>query len=95
MHRDPKKLDQLRDGRSEIENHVIDEFILGHINRREFLRRGSIMGISIPLLGAIVTACGGANSSSGAKVCRAGGHHQLDRHQPATQVDHLVQPSTC
>ena len=65
MHRDPTKLDQLRDGRSELENHVIDEFVLGHLSRREFLRRGSIIGLSIPLLGAIVTACGGANSSSG------------------------------
>ena len=64
MHRDPQKLDQLRNGRSEIENHIIDEFVLGHINRREFLRRGSIIGLSIPLLGAIATACGGANSSS-------------------------------
>jgi peptide/nickel transport system substrate-binding protein len=68
MHRDPNKLDQLRDGRSEIENHVIDEFVHGHISRREFLRRGSIMGLSIPLLGAIVTACGGANSSSGSSA---------------------------
>ena len=72
MHRDPQKLDQLRNGRSEIENHVIDEFVLGHISRREFLRRGSIIGLSIPLLGAIVTACGGANSSSTASSGTAG-----------------------
>ena len=64
MHRDPQKLDQLRNGRSEIENHIIDESVLGRISRREFLRRGSIIGLSIPLLGAIATACGGANSSS-------------------------------
>ena len=63
MERNPQKLDELRQNRSELENHVIDEYVAGHINRREFLRRGSIIGISIPLLGAIVTACGGANSS--------------------------------
>ena len=63
MERNPQKLDELRQNRSELENHVIDEYVAGHINRREFLKRGSIIGISIPLLGAIVTACGGANSS--------------------------------
>ena len=55
MDRDPQKLDQLRSGRSELENHVIDEFVLGRISRREFLRRGSIIGLSIPALGAIVS----------------------------------------
>ena len=73
MHRDPQKLDQLRSGRSELENHVIDEFVLGRISRREFLRRGSIIGISIPALGAIVSACGGANSSSAGSSGRAAG----------------------
>jgi peptide/nickel transport system substrate-binding protein len=73
MHRDPERLDQLRSGRSELENHVIDEFVLGRISRREFLRRGSIIGISIPALGAIVSACGGANSSSSGGSSGAGG----------------------
>jgi peptide/nickel transport system substrate-binding protein len=68
--RNPTKLSQARRGRSELENHVIDEFVSGHITRREFLRRGSIIGLSVPMLGAIATACGGANStsSSGASV---------------------------
>lgn len=68
MQRDPGKLDELRSGRSELENHVIDEFVSGYISRREFLRRGSIIGLSIPTLGAIVSACGGANSSSGSSA---------------------------
>ena len=66
MERNTEKLDELRRNRSELENHVIDEFVSGNLSRREFLRRGSIIGISIPLLGAIVTACGSANSSSSA-----------------------------
>jgi peptide/nickel transport system substrate-binding protein len=64
MDRNPQKLDQLRVGRSELENHVIDEFLTGHITRREFLRRGSILGLSIPVLSGILAACGSANSTS-------------------------------
>ena len=62
--RNSAKLNQLRLGRSELESHVIDEFVSGHITRREFLRRGSIIGLSVPLLGAIASACGGANSTA-------------------------------
>ena len=72
MH-NPTKLSLMRRGCSELENHVIDEFVCGQITRREFLRRGSIIGLSVPMLGAIATACGGANStsSSGASTSAA------------------------
>ena len=35
----------------------------GNLSRRDFLRRGSMIGMSAPLLGAILAACGGANTS--------------------------------
>ena len=73
MHRDPRKLDELRQGRNEIENHVIDEFVSGYISRREFFRRGSIIGLSIPVLGAIASACGGANSSPSSAASSSSG----------------------
>src|SRR6202167_5540975 len=34
------------------------------MSRRDFIRRGSVVGISLPLLGAIVSACGSTGSSS-------------------------------
>src|ERR1700691_6086225 len=36
------------------------------MSRRDFIRRGSVVGISLPLLGAIVSACGSTGSSSSA-----------------------------
>jgi peptide/nickel transport system substrate-binding protein len=57
-------LDQLRQGRSDLENHYIDELVSGSVSRRDFLRRGSVVGISIPLLGAVLEACGGISGSS-------------------------------
>jgi peptide/nickel transport system substrate-binding protein len=57
------RLDQLRTEQSEIGNHVIDEFIAGRLNRRDFIRRGALVGISAPVLGGILAACGSSSPS--------------------------------
>ncbi|HSC04749.1 MAG TPA: ABC transporter substrate-binding protein [Solirubrobacteraceae bacterium] len=64
MRRSNSELDRLRQGRSELENHYIDELVAGNVSRRDFLRRGSTIGMSMPLLGAILAACGSGSSSS-------------------------------
>jgi peptide/nickel transport system substrate-binding protein len=63
MRRSRTELDQLRSDRSELENHYIDELVSGRLSRRQFLRRGSAIGMSAPLLGAILSACGSSASS--------------------------------
>jgi peptide/nickel transport system substrate-binding protein len=57
------RLDQLRAGQTEVGNHVIDEFVAGRLNRRDFLRRGALVGISAPVLGGILAACGSSSPS--------------------------------
>ena len=64
MNADHRRLDRLREGQGDIGNHVIDEFVAGRISRRDFIRRGSVVGISLPLLGAIVSACGSSTTTS-------------------------------
>jgi len=59
-----RRLDAIRRGSTELENNFIDEFAAGRLSRKEFVRRGVVAGLSMPLLTAIVAACGGANSSS-------------------------------
>src|SRR5215472_1259747 len=54
---DHKRLGQLRQGQGEIANHIIDEFAAGRLSRRDFIRRGTVVGISVPLLGSILAAC--------------------------------------
>ena len=61
---DHKRLGQLREGQGEIANHIIDEFAAGRLSRRDFIRRGTVVGISVPLLGSILAACGSSGSSS-------------------------------
>ena len=58
------ELDRLRSGRTELENHYIDELVSGNLSRRDFLRRGSTIGMSTTLLGAILAACGSSSSST-------------------------------
>ena len=60
---DYQRLDDLRNGRGPIPEHVIDEFVAGRLSRRDFLRRGTAVGLSLPLLGGILAACGSAPAS--------------------------------
>jgi peptide/nickel transport system substrate-binding protein len=64
MNIDHERLDRLRKGRGPIQEHIIDEFVAGHIGRREFIRRGTLIGLSAPVLGGILAACGSSSSST-------------------------------
>ena len=61
---DNKRLGQLREGQGEIANHIIDEFAAGRLSRRDFIRRGTVVGISVPLLGSILAACGSSSKGT-------------------------------
>jgi peptide/nickel transport system substrate-binding protein len=73
---DHSRLDELRASQGEIANHVIDEFVAGRLSRRDLLRRGALVGISLPVLSGILAACGGSSSSapktSGSSAAGAG-----------------------
>lgn len=56
--KDYRLLDLLRRSRTPHENHLIDGLVDGRVNRREFLRYGSVLGLSLPLLGRIGAAAG-------------------------------------
>jgi peptide/nickel transport system substrate-binding protein len=66
-------LSHLRAGQNEIANHVIDEFVAGHLSRRELLRRGALVGISAPVLGGILAACGSSSPSKSSTGGTSGG----------------------
>ena len=72
MNADHRRLDRLREEQGDIGNHVIDEFVAGRISRRDFIRRGSVVGLSLPLLGAIISACGSSSSTSSSPSSAAG-----------------------
>jgi peptide/nickel transport system substrate-binding protein len=61
---DHRRLGRLRQGQGELANHVIDEFAAGRLSRRDFIRRASVVGISVPLVGSILEACGSSSTST-------------------------------
>ena len=75
-----RRVDEIRAERSELENHIIDEYRAGYIGRREFIRRGTVVGMSLPLVGFLASACGSGDDGSG------------DGGTPATQEDVEVKP---
>src|ERR1700679_1698378 len=68
---DDQQLDQIRSERSELENHYIDELVAGRLDRRSFLRRGAVLGMSASVMGAVLAACGGANSTNNSSAAKS------------------------
>jgi peptide/nickel transport system substrate-binding protein len=69
---DHRRLARLRRGQGEIANHIIDELAAGRLSRRDFIRRASVIGISVPLAGSILEACSSSSSSSGSSSASTG-----------------------
>jgi peptide/nickel transport system substrate-binding protein len=66
-----RRVDDIRSERSEVENHLIDEYKAGKISRRDFVRRGTVVGMSIPLLSVLAAACGGGDDGGEAATTEA------------------------
>jgi peptide/nickel transport system substrate-binding protein len=98
-----RRLDRHRASQGEIANHTIDELLAGRISRREFVRRGSVLGLSATAMGAILAACGNANSPSSSSSSntgaagassgssgKAGGTLKLAQQTPAASINPLT-----
>jgi peptide/nickel transport system substrate-binding protein len=59
-----RRVDAIRAQSSELENHLIDEYKAGRVSRREFIRRGGVIGMSAPLVGFLAAACGTGKSNT-------------------------------
>ncbi len=70
------RVDSIRRRASAVQNHVIDEYQAGKISRRDFIRRGTILGMSMPVLGFLASACssdGTSTTAGGPATTRASG----------------------
>ncbi len=68
---DHRRLGRLRQGQGELANHIIDEFAAGRLSRRDFIRRATVVGISVPVIGSILEACSSTSSSSSSSTVPA------------------------
>ena len=56
---DWKRFDRARESATPLELDLIEHYAQGRIRRRDFLKRGTIIGLSMPFMGSIIAACGG------------------------------------
>ena len=87
MRIDFRRLDMLRRGRSEHENHLIDGFVAGRVSRRKFMRHGSVLGLSLAFLGGVATLVSGPGSSRVARAATPGGTIRVAQIVPAAAID--------
>jgi peptide/nickel transport system substrate-binding protein len=84
-----KALDALRRGRSDHENHLLDGFVSGRVSRREFMRYGSVLGLSAPLLGGVAAAVGVMVEPRRTYAAAGGGTIRVAQITPAAAIDPL------
>jgi peptide/nickel transport system substrate-binding protein len=78
----------LRRRLTEIDNDLIDELMSGRIDRREFLRHGSVLGLSMPLLSTLAGTIGATAVASPASAAAVpGGTIRVATSLPAGAID--------
>ena len=86
-----RRLDAIRSRRSELENNAIDELLAGNVSRRQFIRWGTVMGISLPTLAAILEACGGGTGTTTTTgSIKKGGRLNIGSESPAGAMDPIL-----
>ncbi|MER9639130.1 ABC transporter substrate-binding protein [Mesorhizobium sp. M0239] len=81
-------LDLIRRNRTPLENHLIDGLVDGRVSRRDFVRHGSLLGLSLPLLGRIGMAAGLSGMPSLARAQGApGATIRVASSVPAATID--------
>ena len=92
MNETRRRVDAVRSRSSEIENDLIDAYRAGTITRREFVRRGTVIGVSLPLLGFVASACGSgeAGQETSQSQVKKGGTIRSGIAAPAGELDPLT-----
>jgi len=62
---DWKRFDRVRRGAGPVHLDLVESYAQGKISRRGFMRRGAIIGLSVPTMAAIIAACGGDDDEGG------------------------------
>ncbi|MHC4049411.1 ABC transporter substrate-binding protein [Bradyrhizobium sp. 25ACV] len=84
-------LDELRSGLSPLENHLIDGVVDGRVSRREFMRHGSVIGLSLPFLGRVALTAGvGASPTLARANVQPGATIRIACDGPIQAVDPIV-----
>ena len=69
---DFSQLDKVRRTTTPLQLDIVESFARGRISRREFIKRGLVIGLSMASISAVIAACGGATTPSPAQSTAAG-----------------------
>lgn len=67
-----KRIEDIRSGASETERQLIDDYMAKRLSRRDFIRRGTLAGMSVPVLG-FIAACGDSEGEVATTTAGGGG----------------------
>lgn len=87
MRDDRKRMDIVGIGRGPLETALIDDLLAGRIDRRGLLRRGSALGLGLPLLGGMSLAAAGCSGQPARPAPAAAGTIRAGVATPVGAVD--------
>ena len=61
---DFKRLDRVRRSATPLELDLVESYANGRITRRQFIKRATVIGLSLPAIGAVIAACGPSGGSA-------------------------------
>lgn len=87
-----RRLDGIRSQRTELENNVIDELLAGNVSRRSFVRSATVLGMSLPLVAAILEACstGSTTTTTTSTNIKKGGRISIAHQTPSGAMDPIL-----
>lgn len=86
-----RRLDGIRSRRSELENNVIDEMLAGNVSRRQFIRSATVIGMSLPVIAAILEACGNTTTTTTTTAgVKKGGRLNIGHQTPSGAMDPIL-----
>lgn len=68
---DYSRFDRVRRSATPLELDVVEAYAQGRITRRQFIKRATVIGLTLPAIGAVIAACGPA--ATGSPSASAGG----------------------
>jgi peptide/nickel transport system substrate-binding protein len=81
---DYSELDKVRRSTTPLQLDIVESFVHGRLSRREFIQRGTIIGLSMASITAIIAACGGTTTSPGASGAKTGGRIRAAVQRPVS-----------
>ena len=63
-----KLFDALRRQSTPLETDLMEAYAAQRISRRDFVRRGTMIGLGVPVMGAVIAACGSSAEETAANT---------------------------